>query len=238
MVVRGGGERQLKVALAVASTLAIALMMAMPASASGGGNSNSMYVVDREGDLGKLFYSGGDWGNHLFGDPISWWSGDSPIGNAGYLDMIMGWIVIDHKTVTLGMQTASPISDRCTLPEGVKVVQWSWIFTPAPTEWKWDYEVLILWDGLEFTAFQVDRRTTPFTVTPLDSFEVSGDTLTVQVGNAILKDQVGWMFETTAYTKPPLPLTGEQSIGGWGSPDVNDYVVGNDPAWWPNQPLP
>lgn len=228
----------MRVVVAAFSVLVVGLMLVQSVSVSGDSKSNSMYVVDGEGDLGKLFYSGGDWGNHLFGDPVSWWSGNSPIGNAGYLDIIMGWIVVDRKTVTMGMQMASPISDESTLPEGVKMVQWSWIFTPAPTEWKWDYEVLILWDGLEFTTFQVDRRTFPFAVTPLDSFEVSGDTLTVQVGAAILQNQVGWMFETTVYTKPPLPLTEDRSMGGWGSPDVNDYVVGHDPAWWPNKPLP
>lgn len=225
----------MKVALAVASTLVIALMMAMPASASGGGQSKSTYVVDREGDLGKFFYTDYQ-GSHLLGDPLSWWSGESPISNAGYIDMVMGWIVVDRKTVTLGMQVASPISDESTLPHGIKAVQWSWFFTPAPTEWYWAYEVLIFWDGLEFTAFQIDRSTSPFTVTPLDSFEVSGDTLTVQVSAAILRDQVGWFFETTAYENPPGPVTGERSMGGWGSPDCPDYFGNYD--WWPNLPMP
>lgn len=225
----------MKVALAFASTLAIALMMVMPASAMGDRKSNSMYVADRVGDLGKIFYTDGQ-GSHLFADPLSWWSGESPIGNAGYLDMVLGWIVVDHKTVTLGMQVASPIVDGSTLPEGIKAVQWSWFFTPAPTEWRWDYEILILWDGLEFTAYKVDRTTAPFTVTPLDSFDVSGDTLTTVVDVTILNNQVAWFFETTAYQKPPFPVTGERSTGGWGSPDCPDDY-GNY-TWWPNLPLP
>jgi len=225
----------MKVALAVATTLVIALMMAMPVSASGSEKSNSMYVVDREGDLGKFFYTDYQ-GSHLIGDPLSWWSGESPISNAGYVDMVMGWIVVDHKTVTLGMQVASPISDDSKLPQGVKAVQWSWFFTPAPTEWYWAYEVLIFWDGLEFTAFQIDRSTSPHTITPLNSFEISGDTLTVQVSAAILQDQVGWFFETTAYENPPGPVTGVRSTGGWGSPDCPDYF--DNYYWWPNLPLP
>ena len=225
----------MKVALAVASTLVIALMVAMPMSASSSGKSNSMYVVDRGGDLGKFFYTDYQ-GSHLLGDPLSWWSGESPISNAGYLDMIMGWIIIDRKTVTLGMQLASPISDESTLPQGIKAVQWSWFFTPAPTEWYWAYESLIFWDGLELSAFQIDRSTSPFTATPLDSFEVSGDTLTVQVSAEILQDQVGWFFETTAYENPPGPVTGVRSTGGWGSPDCPDYS--RNYYWWPNLPLP
>ena len=236
-VVRGGGDGLRKVALAVIGTLVSALMLSQSVLASGGDKSNSMYVIDREGDLGKFWYPDYQ-GSHMLGDPYSWWSGNSPINNAGYLDMVMGWIVVDRKTVTLGMQLASPISDESTLPEGIKAVQWSWFFTPAPIEFLFDYEVLVFWDGLEFTAFQIDRRAFPFTVTPLDSFEVSGDTLTVQVGAAILKNQVGWFFETTAYEKPPPSVTGERSMAGWGSPDVTDLVVGQDPAWWPSVPLP
>jgi len=234
VVVRGGGEELRKVTLAVASTLVIALMVATPASASGGGKSNSMYVVDREGDLGKILYTDYQ-GSHLLGDPISWWSGESPISNAGYLDMVMAWIVVDRKTVTLGMQMASPISDESTLPHGIKAVQWSWIFSPAPAEFIFDYEVCVWWDGLEFTAYLSDMTAYPFTVTPLDSFDVSGDTLTVQVSAAILQNQIGWMFETNAYWQPPQPSTGERGMG-WHSPDCPDYFGNYD--WWPCLPLP
>jgi len=226
----------MKVALAIAGTLVIAVLMAMPVSSAGGVKSGSMYVIDREGDLGKIFYTTG-YGSHLFADPLSWWSGESPISDAGYLDMVLGWIVIDHKTLNLGMQVSSPLSEETALPEGFKAVQWSWFFTSTPTEWRWDYEILIFWDGLGFSAFQVDRRTTTFTVTPLDSFEVSGDTLTVTVDAAILENQVAWFFETTAYEKPPGPVTGYRTMGGWGSPDCPDNV-GQTPEAWPNMPLP
>jgi hypothetical protein len=225
-----------KVALTFLCVIVVGLMLVQSVPVSAQSRSSSMDVVDREGDLGKFFYLDNQ-GSHLLGDPVTWWSGNSPMNNARYLDMIMGWIVVDRKAVILGMQVASPISDGSTLPEGIKAVQWSWFFTPAPTEWYWAYEVLIFWDGLEFTAYQIDRRTSPFTVMPLDLFEVSGDTLTVQVSAAILRNQVGWFFETTAYENPPGPVTGMRSTGGWGSPDVTD-LVGQDPAVWPNLPLP
>ena len=225
----------MKVVVAAIGALVVGMMLAQSVSVSADGRSTSMNVVDREGDLGKFFYTDYQ-GSHLLGDPLSWWSGESPISNAGYIDMVMGWIDMDRKTVTLGMKVASPISDESSLPQGIKAVQWSWFFTPAPTEWYWAYEVLIFWDGLGFTAFQIDRSTSPFKVTPLDSFDVSGDTLTVQVSAATLRDQVGWFFETTAYENPPGPVTGVRSTGGWGSPDCPDYF-GNY-YWWPNLPLP
>lgn len=226
----------MKVALAVASTLVIAVMMAMPVSAADGGKSHSMFVADRVGDLGKFFYLDSQ-GSHLAGDPISWWSGNSPISNAGLLDMTMFWVIADKNTLTLGMQLASPISADSVLPNGICAVQWSWFFTSAPTAWTWDWEVFVLWDGLGFTAYQVDRMPSPRVVTTLDSFVVSGHTLTVQVDAVILENQVAWFAETTAYEKTPVPLSGSRSTGGWGSPDCPDYV-GGDWAWWPNLPLP
>ena len=225
----------MKVVVAAIGALVVGMMLAQSVSVSADGRSTSMNVLDREGDLGKFFYTDYQ-GSHLLGDPLSWWSGESPISNAGYIDMVMGWIDMDRKTVTLGMKVASPISDESSLPQGIKAVQWSWFFTPAPTEWYWAYEVLIFWDGLGFTAFQIDRSTSPFKVTPLDSFDVSGDTLTVQVDAAILKNQVGWFSESTAFEKAPMPLSGERSMGGWGSPDCPDYLGSWE--WWPNSPLP
>lgn len=226
----------MKVALAVASTLVAALMVVQVVSMSVCARPTSMYVVDREGDLGKIFYVNYQQGSHPPGDPYSWWSGESPIGNAGYLDIVMGWMVVDRKTLTLGMQVASPITGETSLPEGIKAVQWSWFFTPTPTEWYWKWEVLIFWNGLDTSAFLVDREALPYVVTPLGSFAVSGTMLTVQVDAAILKNQVGWFFETTAYQKPWTPLTGDRPMGGWGSPDVTD--LSGDPKWFPNIPLP
>jgi hypothetical protein len=194
-----------------------------------------MYVDDRIGDLGKILYTDYQ-GVHLLGDPISWWSGRSPISDAGYLDMVKAWIIIDHKHVTLGMQMASPITDGSTLPEGIKAVQWSWIFSPAPAEFIFEREVFIWWDGMEFSAYLSDSTVYPFAVTPLDSFEVSGNTLTVQMSDSALQNQIGWMYETSAYWQPTsTPTTGERGMG-WGSPDCPDYFGNYE--WWPCLPLP
>jgi hypothetical protein len=231
----------MKVILAVASTIVTALMLSTTASAGG----NTVSFTDRQGDLGKPWYPGYDYGNHLFGDPQTWWSGNSPIANAGYLDMLSGWVSVKGNEITMGLEVASPLTDDSKLPNGAAEVRWAWFFylnsevlaMSRPNSVT--YGVYILWDGADFTAAMVDRSSgsPPFVVTYLDDIKVEGTVLTATVGMDSMPGVVAWFSCTQVMYGSPWPLDQLPSMAAWGVPDFTD-LQGPLSTYWPWQAMP
>lgn len=218
--------------------VAVAVMMAMPVSA---GAKIAAYA-DREGDIGKTILCGGQ-GSHEWGDMLSYWSGDSPLANAGYLDMLSEWISIRGNTVTMGMTLASPIPVNDCLPDGAKEVRWAWLFwTTIDTTTSSNnapYGVYVIWNGDGLRAALVDRSsgTAPFAVTYLDSLVVDGNALTVSIGLSSLEGAFAWFAETQAWNAYPSPLDQTFPWASWVLTDISDYQ-GPLAVYWPWLAMP
>jgi hypothetical protein len=220
------------------STIAVGVMMAMPLSA---GAKIGAYP-DRAGDIGKTIICGGQ-GSHEWGDMLSYWSGDSPLANAGYVDMLSEWVSIKGSTVTVGMTLASPIPVNGNLPDGVKEVRWAWLFwTTIDTTTSSNnapYGVYVMWNQGGLTAALVDRSsgTEPFAVTNLDSLVVDGCTLSVSIGLSSLTGAFAWFAETQAWNSYPSPLEQKFPWASWVLTDITDYQ-GSLAIYWPWVAMP
>lgn len=213
-------------------------MLAMPASAG----AKTVTVTDREGDMGIPIYSG-DQGSHEFGDPYSWCSGNCPLANADYLDMLTQWVSIKSGEITMGMTVASPIPTDGGLPQGVTEVRWAWYFYPSiemPIGGGSNadiYAVYLTWNGVEFSAVLVDRTNSlPFALTYLD-FTVDGNVMTVTTSLANIPVVAGWFCTTIICRDHPWPLDQYAPWGGWFNPDLTD-VKGPLAIYWPWQAMP
>jgi hypothetical protein len=226
-----------RVLAALLSVIVVGLMLAMPVSAG----AKTVTFTDRQGDLGTAFFSAGQ-GSHEWGDPLGWWSGESPIGKAGYLDMLSGWVSVRGDTVTMGLMVASPVPTDGELPESVVEVMWGWFFYQSIDVYYGGggapYAVYIVWDGVDFNAVLVDRTsgTLPFDLTYLD-FAIEGNVLTVPVSSASIAGAIAWFSETIASHGNPYPLDGVPQFGGWMAPDLTDYQ-GPLAIYWPWQAMP
>jgi hypothetical protein len=224
--------------VALLSVAAIAVMMAMPLSTAGG---NQITVLDRQGDIGKTIICGGQ-GSHEWGDMLSYWSGNSPLANAGYVDMLSEWVAIKGNTVTMGMTLAAPIPVNSVLPDGVKELRWAWLFwTTIDTTTSSNnapYGVYVMWSGGEFTTAFVDRTsgTAPFVVNYLNSV-VDGNALSVSIDLSSILGTIAWIAETQAWNSYPGPLDQVFPWGSWVLTDITDYQ-GPLAVYWPWQAMP
>ena len=227
-----------RVVVAALGAIVVGLMMAMPVTAG----ANAVVVTDREGDLGKTIVCGGQ-GSHDWGDMLSYWSGDSPLANAGYLDMLSGWVSIKGSTVTMGMTLASPIPVNDILPDGSKELRWAWLFwTTIDTTTSSNnapYGVYVIWNGNGLSAVLVDRSsgTAPFALTYLDSLIVDGNALSVSIDRSDLTGVVAWFAQTQAWNSYPSPLDQPFPWASWVLTDITDYQ-GFLAVYWPWQPMP
>ncbi len=218
---------------------AMALLMAMPLSAAGG---KEIAVPDRQGDIGKTIVCGGQ-GSHEWGDMLSYWSGDSPLAKAGYVDMLSEWIDIKGNTVTVGMTLAAPVPVNGMLPDGVKQVVWAWLFwTTIDTTTSSNnapYSVYVIWRGGELSAAFVDRTSgvEPFAVTYLDSLKIDGNAISVSIGIASIPGVTAWFAETQAWNSHPCPLDQVFPWASWVLTDMTDYL-GPLAVYWPWQAMP
>jgi hypothetical protein len=215
----------MKVASTIASTIVTLLMLAVSVSAGG----NTVSFTDRQGDLGKTWYG-------MDGDPVSCWSGDSPMSGAGYLDIRSGWVAVKGDVLTMGLVVDSPLTADSALPDGVSQVRWVWFFY-LNTEHFWaDYGVFILWDGVQFSASLMDRTSgsPPFAVAALDTFTIDGQILTVTMSMAKMPGVVVWFSETMVMHGSPWPLDQWPSSGAWHAPDLTDWIdLSMDLPWLP-----
>lgn len=225
-----------KILVVLLSSIVVGLMLAMPVSAG----AKTITFTDRQGDLGTGAISWGQ-GSHEWGDPLGWWSGDSPIGNAGYLDMLSGWVSVQGCTVTMGVTLAAPVPTGGELPEGVIEVMWAWIFIRSIDLYSGSrapYAVYVIWDGVDFDAVLVDRTSgvQPFDVTPVD-FAIEGNVLTATVSSASIADAMAWFCEAIYLHGTSYPLDGVPHYGGWMAADLTDYQ-GPLAAYWPWMAMP
>ncbi len=218
--------------------IVVGVMIAMPVSAG----TKTVAVADRDGDLGKTIICGGQ-GSHEWGDMLSYWSGDSPLANAGYLDMLSGWVSIKGSTVSMGMTIASPIPVSDNLPDGVKEVRWAWLFwntiDTTTSSNNAPYGVYVIWNGNGLSAVLVDRSsgTAPFGLTYLDSLVVDGNTLSVSIDLCGLAGAFAWFAETQAWNSYPSPIDQPFPWASWVLTDITDYQ-GSLAVYWPWQPMP
>jgi hypothetical protein len=229
----------MKVALSVASILVIALMMAMPVSAG----PRTVTFDDRQGDLGKNNYAWGQ-GSHEWGDPLSWWQGDSPIANAGYLDMLSGWVTARGGTVTMGLVLNSSLPSDGMLPNGVTEVRWAWFFYLSIDTYSGgnnanNYAVYVVWNENGLSTVLVDRTSgsSPFSLTYLDTLVVDENVLTVIVSSESIAGAIAWFSETLIMNGHPWPLDQMAPNGGWQAPDLTDFQ-GPLAIWWPWLTMP
>lgn len=227
-----------KLVVALLSAIVVGMMLAMPVSA---GSKTAMFY-DRQGDLGKALVCGGQ-GSHEWGDMLSYWSGDSPLANAGYLDMLSGWVTVKGGTVTMGITLASPVPVNGNLPDGVKEVRWVWLYwttieTTASSFYA-SYGVYILWNGDGLSAVFVDRSSgsAPYTLTYLDSLIVDGNVMTVTISLASIPGVVAWFCQTQAWNAYPPPLDQVYPWASWVLTDMTDYQ-GSLAIYWPWQSMP
>ncbi len=225
--------------VALVSIAAIAVMMAMPLSAAGG---KGIVVPDRQGDIGKTVVCG-DQGSHEWGGMLSYWSGNSPLVNAGYVDMLSEGIAVKGSIVTMGITLAAPIPVNGILPDGVKQVTWAWLFwTTIDTTTSTNnapFAVYVTWSGGELRAAFVDRTSgiAPFAVTYLDSMKVDGNTLSVSITLSSIPGVVAWFAETQAWNSYPCPLDQVFPWASWVLTDLTDYQ-GPLAVYWPWQAMP
>lgn len=227
-----------KVAVASLSVIVAGLMLAVPVSAA----SKTVTFVDRQGDLGAGPYSAGQ-GSHEWGEPQGWWSGNSPMAGAGYLDMLSGWVSVKGGSVTMGMRVVSPVPTEGELPESVVELLWAWFFYTSIDVYgggmRSPYAVFVIWDGTDYSAALVDRTsgTQPFAVTYLDTFTANGDVLTVTLSLESIDGAMAWFCETWAMHADPYQLDGIHQYGGWWAPDLTDFQ-GPLAIYWPWQAMP
>jgi len=228
-----------KIVVAVLSAIVVGLML-VPSGVSAG--SNTVSFTDRQGDLGKPWYSAAQ-GSHTAGDPLSWWSGNSPISNAGYLDLRSGWVTVKGNTVTMGLTVDSPLTKDSKLPQGITEVRWAWYFYLSIDVtyggYYAPYSVYILWDGADFSAALVDHTSgsPPFVVTQLDNFIVDGSVLSVTMSLASIPGVVAWYSQSLVMYGSPWSLDQMPSAGGWNGPDITDFQ-GPLAVYWPWQAMP
>jgi len=216
-------------------------MLAMPVSAG----SKTVTFSDRQGDLAnKSLYCWGQ-GSHVVGDPNGWFSGNSPVSDAGYLDMRSGWISIDGRAVNMGLTVASPVPTDGKLPQGISEVRWAWLLwttidTTVGSNYA-PYGVYIIWNDNGLSAVFVDRTSgsPPYMLTYLDAnaFSVEGSTLTASIRLASIPGVIAWFCETIMLSGHPWPLDQNPSSGGWNLADLTDFQ-GPLAIWWPWQAMP
>lgn len=221
------------------SIVVVAAMMILPVSAVG---AREIIVQDRQGDLGKTIVCGGQ-GSHEWADMLSYWSGDSPLANAGYLDMLSEWVTIKGGIVTMGMTLAAPIPTNGVLPDGAKELKWAWLFwsgiDKVTSSNNAEYGVYVIWSGGELSAALVDRTNgaAPFEVTYLDSLVIAGNALTVSVSLSCLEGATAWFAETQAWNSYPCPIDQVFPWASWVLTDLTDYL-GPLAVYWPWQAMP
>ncbi len=141
------GERFSRLALVFVSMVVAALLAAQPLSA---GELTSV-VTDPVGDAGASINGQG-------------------IAVFAYQDIVQASITLRDGRFILVMDVAAPIPSGPALPNGVKLLEWSFRldtnlttapcgfpFEPADCEHHAEYMVFILWDGTSFTGILIDR---------------------------------------------------------------------------------
>lgn len=201
-------------AIAVVSVL-ISLLFVQPAS----GQQGSMVTFeDRPGDLGHPAYAEVDG----VMEPTAYWPATSPVGQAGYLDMLGGFMSMEDGIVTVELTLADEWTEDSVLPEGVKAVWWTWFLYDDMAVFTAPYAIHVCWDGSEISGTLLVRGDDP--VKPLESFEVSGDVVRAEFQRALVEDAVAWFAESICWNhcSPGTDDQGYMPSAGWYPADITD----------------
>lgn len=215
-------------AIVFASALT-ALLFAVPVS---GQSVSVVCFSDRLGDLGHPMYELNDDGQW---DPVAFWPDTSPVGDAGYLDILQGEMSLDDSGVlTATLIVAEPVTDQTVLPNSVTEVWWTWFFYLDTSYFPQDFSVHVCWaeDSLECLMLQRGEEA------PLGSaisYSVTGTQITVVFDPDLIGGSVAWFAESICWMKDdPHPELGALPTGGWYAADITDGY-GPDLPW---QPMP
>lgn len=193
----------------------IALLFVQPASGERGG---MVTFEDRPDDLGHPMYSEIDG----LMEPTVYWPATSPVGQAGYLDMLGGSMSVDGGVITAEINLADEWTAESVLPEGVKAVWWTWFLSKDTSVFAAPYAIHVCWDGSTITGTLLVRGDDP--VRPLESFEVSGNTVCVKFQLPLVEDAVGWFAEVICWNhrSPETDAQGYMPSAGWFAADITD----------------
>lgn len=211
-------------AIAVVSVL-ISLLFVQPAS---GQQGSVVTFEDRPDDLGHPGYTEVD---GLL-EPTAYWPATSPVGQAGYLDMLGGSMSIEDGILTAELSLGDEWTVESVLPEGVKAVWWTWFLCKDTSIFAAPYAIHVCWDGSAIAGTLLVRGEDP--VMPLESFEVSGTVVHVEFQLAFVEDAVGWFAEVICWNhhSPETDDQGYLPSSGWYAADITDGPM------LPWQPMP
>jgi hypothetical protein len=209
-------------AVAIVSVLT-ALLFVQPASGQPG---SVVTFEDKPDDLGHPVYTEVDG----LAEPARYWPATTPVYQAGYLDLLGGSLSIDDGVITGELVLAEEWATGSILPDGVKAVWWTWFFGKDTSTFWADYAIHVCWDGSAVVGILLVRGDDP--VRPLESFEVSGNTVRVEFQCAFVEEAVGWFAESICwnYHTPETDDQGYMPSGGWFAADITDGPIG---PWLP-----
>jgi len=218
-----------RVILSVLSISVAALLMALPAMAA----KSTVYVTDRVGDTGHC-------GVDEDGEIWTPWYGKNDMAEADYLDVTAAWMTLRDEKLTAGIEVVAPIYVEDGLPNGVKVIWYTWFFyvETGPGIWFEDYGLHVCWDGETFYAFVADRTdwwNEPYQITYLMNLRVDGNVIEVDLDASLLPDVTAWFFESIVWlVTPEDDGIMSQTCWYWYCYDITDWDPDeSDLPWLP-----
>ena len=199
-MVRGGGEKTRKIAVALGASFIMLMMVAQPVSASDLTGS----ISDPQGDANRWVNK-----NRVIPD---------------YLDIKAATLTLDTEsdTYTLTMKMYGAIPDKPMLFNGIHTLFWQWIIDvdggPYPySHWIYTYEeytVCVMWDGKAWSAELMDfsemQEPGEYLVREIaeDDFEVLGDEISVTMPSWWIGDveSCGWAVGDNGFMSP-IPVS-------------------------------
>jgi hypothetical protein len=143
-----------------------------------------------------------------------------PGSTAAYHDIVEVTITRTAEALDFSMDLAAPVPDRPPLLPQVKQLWWQWSIDSDPATFPAgfprapglafppEFAVVVAWDGVQFTAYVIDRR--PLltggepVITPI-GFSLNGTKVLAFVDTAVLGDPASFVFtgQTKAFKASP-----------------------------------
>jgi len=210
----------MKEAIVASLCALVAGLMIVPCSVSAG--ANEVVVQDRTGDLSL---GGIDWETT---ESTAYWPDSSPVGKAGYFDMLCFWLSEKKGTFTFGMEVAAdlPVEGAALSPGFYKVTWLMWI-DYEPWNLKLNpvlslYTIKLVYDGAAYAAELIDYPTG--TVLATLPYTVEGSVLQIQFASDLIGSLDDFWF---------MPCTVVQwSASGYFDLDTTDPGSVEGQVWW------
>ena len=200
------------------------MMLAQPVTAA----TITSVVEDPAGDVGFGVDPKTGGIMHLWGD-------NTPVAQAGFLDMVLTSLSQKGKTYTFGMELAAALpKEGAALPDGFKMVEWAMWIDPSPYNYLVNpvpplYLIALRYDGSSYSAFILDYGT--MVNTPV-AFAVDGSKLQIQftaasIGNLAFE----WWSPLVREWTGPVGTSGYWFVDAVNLPLVDGYAYLDLP--WP-----